>query len=272
WYLVQQVGDDGKPIVTPSAESMLGLFNVSSTVWYGEEASLRSRMGDLRLTKNTDDVWVRTYGNRFLVDADNGLAYQQNQYGLSLGADTAVPVANGRVRVGVLGGYSRNDLDFGQATTGSVDSFYVGGYATWMSDNGVYVDGVLKGNVFRNNAKITMSDGTQARGSYTNYGLGTSLEVGRQLALADGWFVEPSLGFSAMMASGTTTVLDNGLQASGSPNKSLQARLGTTVGRNLALANGGTVQPYVKLAVVQEFARANDVNINGNRFNNDLYG
>ncbi|MGT0193819.1 autotransporter outer membrane beta-barrel domain-containing protein [Burkholderia pyrrocinia] len=272
WYLVQKVDDTGAPVITPSTQSVLGLFNASSTIWYGEQASLRSRMGDLRLGKNTDDVWVRTYGNRYLVSAGNSLAYQHNQYGLSFGADTAVPVASGRVRVGVLGGYSRNDLDFGSATTGSIDSFSVGGYATWLADNGVYVDGVLKGNVFRNNAKIVMSDGTPAQGSYTNYGIGTSVEVGRQIQLADGWFVEPSIGLSAMTASGATTVLDNGLRAAGSANKSVQARVGATLGRTIQRADGGVLQPYVKAAVVQEFARGNDVKVNDNRFDNNLYG
>ncbi|KST72687.1 transporter [Burkholderia humptydooensis] len=271
WYLVQARGDDGNPIPTPSTESTLGLFNVSSTVWYGELASLRSRMGDVRLGRDGAEVWARTYGNRHLVNSGD-LSYQQNQYGLSLGTDAPVHVSNGRLRVGVLGGYSRSDLDFGSATTGSVDSFYLGGYATWLSDNGVFVDGLIKGNVFRNNAKVTMSDGTPANGGYTNYGLGTSVEVGRHIPLGNRWFVEPSITLSAFLASGASTTLDNGLQASGSTNKSLQARLGAAVGRNFEWADGSVMQPYLKLGVVQEFARSNDVNVNGNLFNNNLAG
>ncbi|AOJ05656.1 transporter [Burkholderia mayonis] len=271
WYLVQARGDDGNPIPTPSTESTLGLFNVSSTVWYGELASLRSRMGDVRLGRDGAEVWARTYGNRHLVNSGD-LSYQQNQYGLSLGTDAPVHVSNGRLRVGVLGGYSRSDLDFGSATTGSVDSFYLGGYATWLSDNGVFVDGLIKGNVFRNNAKVTMSDGTPANGGYTNYGLGTSVEAGRHIPLGNRWFVEPSITLSAFLASGASTTLDNGLQASGSTNKSLQARLGAAVGRNFEWADGSVMQPYLKLGVVQEFARSNDVNVNGNLFNNNLAG
>ncbi|KVP13604.1 autotransporter outer membrane beta-barrel domain-containing protein [Burkholderia ubonensis] len=271
WYLVQVHNDDGSLKPTPSAESMLGLFNVSSTVWYGELAPLRSRMGDLRLGNQGNDVWVRTYGNRYLVNSGN-LAYQQNQYGLSFGADTPVHVSNGRLRVGVMGGYSRNDLDFGSGTTGSVDSYSLGGYATWMSDNGIYVDGTIKGNVFRNDAKITMSDGTPARGGYTNYGLGTSLEVGRHMPLGNQWFIEPSVTLSAFVASGASTTLDNGLQASGSRSKSMQARLGAAIGRNFEFSKNRVVQPYLKVGVVQEFARNNGVNINDNPFSNDLAG
>jgi len=117
-----------------------------------------------------------------------------------------------------------------------------------------------------------MSDGTAAAGGYTNYGIGASLEVGKQIGLANNWFIEPAARLSAFTASGATTQLDNGLEASGRPTKSFQARLGATLGKNLELANGGTMQPYVKLGVVQELARGNVVNVNGNRFDNDLAG
>ncbi|KVO33366.1 autotransporter outer membrane beta-barrel domain-containing protein [Burkholderia ubonensis] len=272
WYLVQAKGDNGEPIVTPSAQAVLGLFNTAPTIWYGEEASLRSRMGELRFNPSTGGAWARAYGTRFNVDGRAGQPYQHNQYGFSAGLDKSMPVANGKLIVGILGGYSRNDLDFGAATTGSVDSFYTGGYATWLGNDGYYVDGVLKGNVFRNDAKVRMSDGTAASGAYTNFGLGASIEIGRQIALANDWFIEPSARLSAFMSSGASTQLDNGLAAAGSPNKSFQARIGASLGRNLALSNGGTLQPYVKAGLVQEFARGNDVNINGNRFDNDLAG
>lgn len=272
WFLVQAFDDNGDPITTPSADAVLGLFNVSSTIWYGEEASLRSRMGELRLEKSTGGVWARTFGRRYLVDASSGQAYQQNQYGLSIGADKSIPVSTGRMLIGAFGGYSRNDLNFGLGTTGSVDSAFVGGYATWLADNGYYVDGVIKSNVFRNDARVRMSDGASASGGYTNFGLGGSLEFGKQIPFAQNWFVEPSLGLSVFWASGKTTLLDNGLEASGSPNQSIQGRIGASIGRNYQFANGDYVQPYVKVAVVQEFAHGNDVNINGNRFDNNLSG
>ncbi|KVU18679.1 autotransporter outer membrane beta-barrel domain-containing protein [Burkholderia ubonensis] len=271
WYLVQARDDDGNPIVTPSASAVLGLFNVAPTIWYGEEASLRSRMGELRFSQSAG-AWARAYGTRMDIDGRAGQAYRHTQYGFSAGADRVVPVSNGTLFVGLLGGYSRNDLDFGAATTGSIDSFYAGSYATWLGGNGYYVDGVLKGNVFRNDAKVRMSDGSAAQGSYTNFGLGASVEVGRQISLANAWFVEPSVRLSAFTSSGATTHLDNGLEAAGSPNKSVQARIGATLGRTLELANGGSMQPYVKAGIVQEFARGNGVNINGNHFDNDLAG
>ncbi|KVO19019.1 autotransporter outer membrane beta-barrel domain-containing protein [Burkholderia ubonensis] len=272
WYLAQAKDDGGNPIVTPSTTAVLGLFNVAPTIWYGEEASLRSRMGELRFNQSAGGVWARSYGTRFNVDGRAGQPYHHTQYGFSAGADKATPFANGKLFVGILGGYSRNDLDFGAATSGSVDSFYTGGYATWLGKDGYYVDGVLKGNVFRNDAKVRMSDGSAASGAYTNFGLGASIEIGRYIALTNDWFIEPSARLTAFMSSGATTQLNNGLEAAGSPNKSFQARIGAAFGRNLELSNGGTLQPYVKVGLVQEFARGNDAKVNGNRFDNDLAG
>ncbi|ALX46274.1 pertactin family autotransporter [Burkholderia humptydooensis] len=272
WYLVQAHDDEGNPIVTPSTQAVLGLFNTAPTIWYGEDASLRSRMGELRFNQSASGAWVRSYGTRVNVDGRAGQPYRHTQYGFTAGADKSIPVATGKLFVGALGGYSRNDLDFGSATTGSIDSFYAGGYATWLGNNGYYVDGVIKGNMFRNDAKVRMSDGSAANGSYTNFGLGASVEFGRQIGLANGWFIEPSARVSAFVSSGATTRLDNGLEAAGSPNKSFQTRIGAALGRNLELANGSTLQPYVKVGLVQEFARGNDVNVNGNRFDSDLAG
>ncbi|MFH7429015.1 autotransporter outer membrane beta-barrel domain-containing protein, partial [Pseudomonas syringae group genomosp. 7] len=70
-----------------------------------------------------------------------GVDYRQKQRGLSLGVDAPVEVSNRQLVVGVLGGYTTSDIDLSHGTTGKVDSYYSGGYATWLSDDGYYVDG-----------------------------------------------------------------------------------------------------------------------------------
>ena len=48
--------------------------------------------------------------------------------------------------------------------------------------------------------------------------------------------------------------------------------LGSTVGRNIELASGQLVQPYLRAAYVHEFSKNNEVKVNDNVFNNDLSG
>jgi outer membrane autotransporter protein len=273
WYLVQKVDEDGGgPITTPGTRSVIGLFSAAPTVWYGELSSLRSRMGELRYGKTQGGGWMRSYGNKYNLSAAGGTAYQQNQTGISLGADAPLPTSNGQWLVGVLGGYSRSDLDITAGTSGRVDSYYIGGYTTWLSDEGWYVDAILKANRFKNKSDVRMSDGTKASGDYNTSGVGASVEAGKHIKLQDDWFVEPFAQVSTLWVDGKSYSLDNGMDASSNKADSILGKVGTTVGRNFPLDKGGFVQPYVKVAMAQEFAKSNRVKVNSTTFSNDLSG
>ncbi|MNV79023.1 Pertactin autotransporter precursor [compost metagenome] len=102
--------------------------------------------------------------------------------------------------------------------------------------------------------------------------MGVSLETGRHLKLANGYFVEPFAQLSALAIEGKDYQLDNGMRAEGSDTRSLLGKLGTTVGRTFSVDDGRTVQPYVRVAAVHEFANDNRVEVNDNRFNNNVSG
>jgi outer membrane autotransporter protein len=266
WFIV----GSGKEI-SPSTKSALALFNTAPTVWNSELTTLRSRMGEVR-GQEQGGGWMRTYGSRFNAALESGVNYSQKQQGLSFGADAPVPVGNGQLLLGLMGGYSKSDLDIGRGTSGQVDSYYVGAYGTWLSEEGYYLDGVLKLNQFHNESKVAMSDGTKAKGDYSSKALGGSLEVGRHIKLGDAYFVEPFAQVSSVWIDGSRYTLDNGMQARTNQIQSVLGKVGTTAGRSFAMKDGGIVKPYVRVALAQEFARSNDVSVNGQRFDNDLFG
>jgi len=266
WFIV----GSGK-VISPSTQSALALFNAAPTVWNSELTTLRSRLGEVRGSEEGGG-WMRSYGNRFNASLDSGVSYEQKQQGLSFGADAPVPVSDGHLMVGVMGGYSKSDLDIGRGTSGQVDSYYVGAYGTWLSDDGYYVDGVLKLNQFHNESSVAMSDGTKAKGDYSNTALGGSIEVGKHVKLADGYFVEPFVQMSSVWIDGDSYTLDNGLQADTGRTQSVLGKIGSTVGRSFVLEDGGVVQPYVRAALAHEFSRNNEVKVNGQRFDNGLFG
>jgi outer membrane autotransporter protein len=266
WFL-----DPTTEVISPGARSVLALFNTAPTVWYGELSSLRSRMGELRFNGGQAGGWIRTYGNKYNVADGSGVGYQQTQQGLSLGADARV--GESQVLVGVLAGTSESDLDLNRGTSGTVKSYYVGPYVTWLdSDTGYYIDGVLKFNRFRNESKVNLSDGSRTKGDYDNWGVGGSAEFGRHIKLANGYFVEPSAQLSAVQIQGKHYTLDNDMDADGDRMRSLLGKAGATFGRNFGFANGAVAQPYVRAAVAHEFASNNEVKVNNNVFNNDLSG
>jgi outer membrane autotransporter protein len=266
WFL-----DPTTEVISPGARSVLALFNTAPTVWYGELSSLRSRMGELRFNGGQAGGWIRTYGNKYNVADGSGVGYQQTQQGLSLGADARV--GESQVLVGVLAGTSESDLNLDRGTSGTVKSYYVGPYVTWLdSDTGYYFDGVLKYNRFRNESKVNLSDGSRTKGDYDNWGVGGSAEFGRHIKLANGYFVEPSAQLSAVQIQGKHYTLDNDMDADGDRMRSLLGKAGATFGRNFGFANGAVAQPYVRAAVAHEFASNNEVKVNNNVFNNDLSG
>lgn len=258
--------------ISPGASAVLALFNSPITLLYGEASSLRSRMGELRFNGGQSGAWARTYGNQYNVSESSGVAYRQNQQGLSLGADARVNDSD--VLVGVMGGYSQSDLNLEHGTSGTVKSYYFGPYVTWMDrDTGYYVDGVLKLNRFRNEAKVGMSDGTRAKGDYDNWGFSASVEAGRHIKLSNDYFIEPFAQFSAAQIQGKRFSLDNDMQADGDRTRSFLGKAGATFGRNFDIGNGAVAQPYARAAIAHEFANNNKVKVNENNvFNNDLSG
>ncbi len=266
WFL-----DPNNRVISPGTRSVLALFNTAPTVWYGEATSLRTRMGELRFEPGQAGVWIRGYGNKYKVADTTGVGYSQNQQGFTLGADT--PLADSQWLVGVMAGHSTSDLNLKRGTSGTVKSYYLGAYATWLDDeSGLYFDAVAKVNRFQNESKVGLSDGTSSKGKYSNTGGGLSAEFGRNIKLDDGFFVEPYAQMSTVVIQGGNYNLDNGLHAKGERTRSIMAKAGATVGRDIQLDSGSVVQPYLRAAMVHEFANNNKVSVNNNVFNNDLSG
>ncbi|MHC8391988.1 autotransporter outer membrane beta-barrel domain-containing protein [Pseudomonas sp. MDT2-39-1] len=277
-YSLAKSGDDwildpSTRTVSPATRTVKALFNTAPTVWYAELMSLRSRMGELRFKGGDAGAWGRTYGNKYIVSDGSGVGYQQTQRGFTLGADAPLPIGKGKWLVGIMGGHSDSDLNLNGGTSGTVSSDYVGAYTTWIqADSGYYFDGVVKVNRFRNDAKVGMSDGSRAKGDYDSMGAGGSIEFGRNIKIAGGYFLEPYTKWSAVVIQGKTFSLDNDLQAEGDRTRSLLGEAGMTAGRNFILKSGMQVQPYVRAALAHEFVTNNEVRVNNYVFDNDLSG
>ena len=268
WYL-----DRETRTISPMTRTVMALFNTPITIAYGEMTSLRSRMGELRYNQGKNaGVWMRAYGNQHnIADASSGVGYQQNQRGLTFGADAQLGESNWTL--GLLAGHSRSDLNLSYGSSGSIDSYYVGGYATWMDpESGYYVDSVLKYNRYQNDAKVGLSDGTRTKGDYDTHGMSASVEVGKHIKLDDGYFIEPFAQVAAAAVAGKEFTLDNGFDANGDVSRSLLGKVGTTLGKTISLGGDSMIQPYVKAAFAHEFAQRNQVQVNDNVFNNDLSG
>lgn len=271
WYL-----DTDSTKKSATTQAVMALFNTAPTVWYGEMTTLRSRMGELRFSGGkSSGLWARSYGSKYEVSSDKraGVDYNQTQRGFTLGADTPLSGGDGQWLAGVMAGHSTSDLAVTRGTGGTVKSYYVGAYATWLDEeSGYYLDAVAKLNRFHNEANVTMSDGKKAKGNYAQNGVGASLEFGRHIKLDDDYFVEPYSQISAVITQRQSYELDNKVKAEGDRSSSVVAKAGMTAGKEILLDSGSILQPYLRAAVAHEFDQANKVSVNDKTFNNDLSG
>ncbi len=233
------------------------------------EASMRAA-SDSDTTKLSNSVWVRTYGNQYSVDNAYGDGYTQNQTGITGGADTLVDLGG---RSWVLGGFvgsshTKMDLKYGSSAT--VESVNAGVYgSTFDVESGVFVNVMAKINQFDNKAKVTMSDGTRAKGDYTALGASGSVAVGKHIRLKNNYFVEPQVRVSTGVTQSDSYRLDNGLEVKADTMRSLQGNVGVRGGRVISLENGSLLEPSLSAGVNHEFVKTNEVKINDDRFDDD---
>ncbi|AZP69640.1 autotransporter outer membrane beta-barrel domain-containing protein [Pseudomonas poae] len=254
------------------ANAAIAAQTASATLWSAQMNALVKRLGELRMGKDEGGVWTRAISKRFDVSEHSSRAYTQDISGVEVGADKAFAVNAGKVYVGAMVGAARSDQDFGEGASGTTDSKMFGVYATYLNDNGIYVDSVLKYSRFDNDIKMPTNLGQSVKGSYTTNGVGADIEVGKHIKLGDGWFVEPQLELTATRTQGANYTASNGLKVNADDMDSLQSRVGSLFGRSLALSNGMKAQPYVKASYITEHAGSTKVSVNGNKLDAELPG
>jgi autotransporter family porin len=244
----------------------------SASLWSAQMNALVKRLGELRMGKDEGGIWTRAIGKEFKVDEKSSRAYDQNITGMEVGADKAIHVDSGKVYVGGMVGTARSDMNYGEGGTGDVKSQFGGVYATYIGDNGVYVDTVAKYSHFDNDIKTLSNTGEAVKGSYDTNGLGVDVEVGKHIKLKDGWFVEPQLEITATKTQGGKYTSSNGMRVKADDLDSLQSRVGGLFGRSIQMENGMKVQPYAKVSYVTEHGGDSAVKVNGIKLDAQLPG
>jgi outer membrane autotransporter protein len=258
--------------LSKGANAAIAAHTAGASLWNAQMNALVKRLGELRMGEDNGGLWTGAIGKRFDVSEHSSRAYSQDVSGLEIGADKAFAVDSGKIYVGGMVGTARSDLDFGEGASGDIDSRMFGIYATYLNDNGVYVDSVLKYSRFDTDIKTPNNLGQAVKGSYSTNGVGADIEVGKRINLKDGWFVEPQLEITATRTQGASYTASNGLRVKSDDLDSLQSRVGSLFGRSLELSNGMKAQPYVKASYITEHAGSSKVSVNGNKLDAELPG
>ncbi|MFT0212178.1 autotransporter outer membrane beta-barrel domain-containing protein [Pseudomonas sp. F1_0610] len=257
--------------LSPSTIAALNVAAAPQLIFQNELQNLRYRMVTLKDAKQETGVWVRALGGRTEAK-EKHLDFEIKQQGIEIGVDHGWGTDSGLLVFGVFGNTSKNDVDVKHGRTSNIDSYSLGSYLSYFDDSGLYVDGVLKYNNFDTDVKATSTNGYSIAGSYKTKALGASVELGYSLQQASGMWYEPYARLSYSQISSKSYQLDNGMDVKLGKQKSIQGEAGVSIGHQFDFT-AGTVTPYVKAAVMHEFASNNKVTINNRYgFKNDLSG
>lgn len=199
---------------------------------------VRKRMGDLRASNGTHGAWARYDGGK--LSGENGLdsEFHTIQVGIDTVASADAP------RVGVAFAYTDGDMDYVRNSS-DMQAYSLAGYATWMADNGMFLDTVVRMSKFDNDLTV---DG-RLKGQMDSLAVGVSAEGGWRFDLTDMFYVEPQAEVAYTYINGDDFTLgEASYKVEGLD--SLTGRLGFASGIKCP-NNKGDV--YLRASVVHEF-------------------
>ena len=247
WHVVLAPEDPGEPDVPPVTPEVEQVLALGASVNQGlgmlsETEDLRMRMGDIR-NGDTDGLWMRTYARKDSAHGSFGNGFEQDTYGIHLGADHVEKAGNDASWL--IGGafhYGQSDMDGAADAAGGsadVDQYTFKTYATYMKDNGAFVDLVLHAGYY--DTELTGLANNKMAGfkaDYSNWGYGVSAEVGHRFEFgesASAWYVEPTAQLTWFHAEGKDFTTSTGLAVSQGDADFITGRLGAAMGKTFAL-------------------------------------
>jgi len=286
--------EDGSSLtyLTPTALSSSTLASLSMaslgaqcSAYLSSVSNLRSRMGEVR-GRTGSGLWGQMHFWKDRADSYGGTSLSQDVMALSAGYDV-MPNDKWIVGAGISAAtHDQTGMECVGRVSGDADSFFIHPYGTWMHDNGMYVDIVGAVGVYDQDFHLYRPGQTGMSGSYTDFGVGVSVEVGRKYSQgmrndadgkgslgdeegAHGWFVEPQaqLSFYAIFADDYKT--SEGSFAKRDDATFLTGRIGVVAGKDFTFGDSKKGQVYAKAGFIHEFCGNQHVIFNGERFSED---
>lgn len=231
------------PQETATMSAMKHIAAVSVLAWRQEDSTFSQRLGDLRRSAGGQGLWARMSRGEFKYDGE-----YKNQYDFyQLGYDRA----SGAWHYGAAFSYNDGETSY-RAGYGENSSASLSLYGTWLGEKGHYADIVLKGGKLSNEYTITTAAG-RTHGDYDLWGVSLSGEYGREIALADGWFVTPQAQMTLLHIGSEDYTTSNGIRVSQESLDSAVGRVGLEAGKRF-----GAGRVYGKFSLLHDFAGSAD--------------
>ena len=213
-------------------------------VWRSEINDMNKRLGELRdSSEQSNGVWARVYNGKAKYGAQN----VTNKYtAFQFGYDRQVTPG---VWLGGAMSYTDGKNDFKQGN-GDSSLYAFTGYASWLAENGMFVDVTGKFGRMKNSFDIATNLGTSS-GSYRTNTVSMSAEAGWRLyPMQNALYVEPQVEmmYGRVFSADYTTSL--GVNVDQASTDTLVGRVGFALGLKCPDNRGNA---YVRASVLHDW-------------------
>lgn len=222
-----------------SEMTTLGLIS-----WRSEINDMNKRLGELRdSSEESNGVWTRVYnGKSKYGEQDVTAKYTSFQFGYDR---QIVP----GTWLGAALSYTDGDNDFKQGS-GDTTLYALTGYASWLADNGMFLDVTGKVGRMKNSFDIATNLGVSS-GSYHTNTVSMSAEAGwRFYPIQNAFFVEPQVELMYGHVYDADYMTSLGVNVSQDATDSLVGRAGFALGLKCPDGRGNA---YVRASVLHDW-------------------
>ncbi|MDF9827758.1 autotransporter-associated beta strand protein [Ereboglobus sp. PH5-10] len=273
WYLLDQG-------LSHSADAIINTASALALDWASSLDAIHTRLGDIRSETlgskpSAGGMWFRSRGYRLNAANElSGMSFKQYGWGVTGGADKAFATQAG---VNFIGGFidmGNVDRRLDNAGDGKTRSVGAGVYLTMLGNNGWFLDGTARFDRYNNEFDAKSVSGRVTHGKYNTNGQSLSLEAGRRLQRADGWWIEPGVQMAVLWLKGSdystrATVGQRAIDVSVGDSDTWQYRAMVRAGRQI---RDSKWHPYGKFAVVAVDSNGGRITAHDKTFKADYDG
>ena len=226
--------------------------------------TLRDRRGEMTFNGTKEDGWwVRYTHDRFGLDG-----FTAETDGFQFGYEWMKPKEGGKLFRGAALDVAQGDVDYDNLSGESeADRYRLSAYQTYMGDNGVYYDAVLRAGWYdaETNVAYTRYNGTvyDMKGNFDYWAAAASFEAGHRFESSSAWWIEPEVQLQYTYITDYDYKTNHGIRIDTDDTQSLIGRFGVRMGKVLTSDAGRHMSVWAGADVFHEWLGDRDGTMTG---------
>lgn len=226
--------------------------------------TLRDRRGEMTFNGTKEDGWwVRYTHDRFGLEG-----FTAETDGFQFGYEWTKPQEGGRLFRGAALDVAQGDVDYDSLSGESeADRYRLSAYQTYMGDNGVYYDAVLRAGWYdaETNVAYTRYNGTvyDMKGNFDYWAAAASFEAGHRFESQSAWWIEPEVQLQYTYITDYDYKTNHGIRIDTDDTQSLIGRFGVRMGKVLSSDAGRHMSVWAGADVFHEWLGDRDGTMTG---------